>query len=59
MSVHWGEAGTRLDRSEQPILTDTVEKVGVTLKSRNNRISQAEFLYRSCVFDARFESILR
>src|SRR5215831_19366010 len=37
---------------------DTVEKVGATLPTRNNRIAQAGFLNRSCAFAARLESIL-
>jgi micrococcal nuclease len=37
---------------------DTVEKVCGMPSTRNNRINIADFLNRSCAFDARFESIL-
>jgi hypothetical protein len=38
---------------------DAVEKVAGTLTTRNNRITQARCLDRSCAPDDRFESILR
>jgi len=46
------------DARDCPLRIDAVEKVGVTLTTRNNRIAQAGFLNRSCAFDARLESIL-
>jgi hypothetical protein len=39
-------------------MTDVVEKVCGVPPARNNRIMMADFLNRSCAFDARFESIL-
>ena len=39
-------------------LADAVEKVRSVPSARNNRIILADFLNRSCAFDARFESIL-
>jgi hypothetical protein len=39
-------------------LTDAVEKVLGMPPARNNRIMGAEFLNRSCAFDARLESML-
>jgi hypothetical protein len=39
-------------------MTDTVEKVPGMSPARNKRIMGAEFLNRSCAFDARLESML-
>jgi hypothetical protein len=39
-------------------LADAVEKVRSTPSARNNRITMADFLNRSCAFEARLESIL-
>jgi len=41
-----------------PLLTDAVEKVDDMPPARNNRIMGADFLNRSCAFDARLESML-
>jgi hypothetical protein len=41
-----------------PVMTDTVEKVRSMAPPRNNRIDEADFLNRSCAFDAGFESML-
>ena len=46
------------DGTQGPNLTDAVEKVCSVPSARNNRIILADFLNRSCAFDARFESIL-
>src|SRR5262245_48438392 len=40
------------------VWVDAVEKVGSVPPARNNRIAGTGFLYRSCAFDARLESIL-
>jgi hypothetical protein len=39
-------------------MTDTVEKVRSMAPPRNNRNDEADFLNRSCAFDAGFESML-
>jgi hypothetical protein len=41
-----------------PLLADAVEKVDRILLTRNNRIIGVDFLNRTFVFDAHFESML-
>jgi hypothetical protein len=52
---------SQISRPSGPLMTDAVEKSPketCRIKIRNNRIKGANFLNRSCAFDARLESML-
>src|SRR3972149_2762630 len=51
-------SGRTRSTGRSQLLTDAVEKVDDMPPSRNNRIMGADFLNRSCAFDARLESML-